>query len=133
LRIELDGPEVWAELRHANKIPHGKTMEYRAVFYRMAALTVGVDAEDEDKTVGRVLVENGGLNAMDELANALVLAVVKDWSYGPVDLATLLEVPTSELDDIQRHCANDEYTTVLQPSLDEYSNDPDSPSKPSSN
>jgi hypothetical protein len=31
LRVELDGD--WAELRHANKIPHSKTTEYRKAFY----------------------------------------------------------------------------------------------------
>ena len=72
------------------------------------------------------------MEAMDELANALVLAVVQDWSYGPVELDTLLDVPTADLDSIQRHCASDEYTKVLTPSLDEYDQDPDSPTKPSS-
>ena len=129
MRIELDGPEVWAELRHANKIPHGKTMEYRHVFYKMAAL--GVDVDPESQESGRAILANGGLDTLDELANALVIAVVKDWSYGDVNLPTLLEVPTAELDEIQRHCASEEYTKVLQPSLDEFDPDPDSPTKPS--
>ena len=130
MRIELDGPEVWAELRHANKIPHGKTMEYRHVFYKMAALGVGADPENPE-SAGAAILANGGLDTMDELANALVIAVVKDWSYGPVDLPTLLDVPTAELDQIQKRCASEEYTKVLQPSLDEYDPDPDSPTKPS--
>ena len=128
MRIELDGD--YAELRHAKKIPHGKTMEYRQVFYKMAAL--GVDADPEHpESAGRAILENGGLTVLDELANALVLAVVSEWSYGPVDLETLLNVPTADLDEIQRHCASEEYTNVLQPSLDEYDPDPDSPTKPS--
>jgi hypothetical protein len=108
-------------------------MEYRKVFYEMVAKGAAVDpdADDAATSAGRAIMENGGLNALEDLANALVLAVVQDWSYGPVDLPTLLEVPTADLDAIQRHCASDEYTKVLQPSLDEYDRDPDSPTKPS--
>ena len=127
MRIELDGPEVWAELRHANKIPHGKTMEYRRTFYKVVAM--GAGGEDATAT-STAIIENGGLEAMEELANALVLAVVQDWSYGPVDLDTLLNVPTAELDEIQRRCASDAYTKVLQPDFD-VNPDPDSPTKPS--
>ena len=75
---------------------------------------------------------NGGLDVAEELANDLVLAVVSDWSYGPVDLPTLLDVPTSDLEEIQRRCASEEYTTVLMPKADfEPTPDPESPTKPS--
>jgi hypothetical protein len=123
LRVELDGD--WAELRHANKIPHSKTTEYRKAFYRVAS--VGAERQ---AAAGRAMLNNGGLEAMDELANALVLAVVSDWSYGAVDLSTLMDVPTHDLNEISRHCAGPEYVKMLQPDFD-VDPDPDSPTLPS--
>ena len=89
-------------------------------------------AEDEKEGV-RALLANGGLDVAEELANDLVLAVVSAWSYGEVDLPTLLDVPTADLEEIQRRCSGEEYMKVLQPttSFDERSDDPDSPTKPS--
>ena len=129
MRIELDGD--WAELRHANKIPHAKTMAYRHTFYRMVEAAGGAEATDEG-AASKALIANGGLDISEELANDLVLAVVSAWSYGEVDLDTLMNVPTADLEEIQRRCAGEEYMKVLQP-LGDFSPtpDPESPTKPS--
>ena len=62
------------------------------------------------------------------LKNALILAVVKDWSYGPVDLKTLMEVPTADLSAITDAIDPDEYVKVLTPDFDDKTDrEPDSP------
>lgn len=130
MKIDL-GDGDWALLRHANKIPHSKTLEYRKVFYEVvAAGSVDAGGEDQAAAAGRAIIEHGGLNLMEDLANALILAVVSEWSYGPVDLPTLLDVPTADLDEIADHCGGEEYTKMLQPSF-EQDMDPESPTKPS--
>ncbi len=128
MKVEL-GDGDWALLRHPNKIPHRQTLAYRHVFFQMAGSTAGANGEDSE-ALGRAMVENGGLDAMEELANALVLAVVKEWSFGEVDEETLLDVPTADLKTIQEHCAGDEYRQVLNPDF-AGSLEPDSPTKPS--
>ena len=127
MRVELEDG-AYALLLHPKKIPHGKTLAYRRTFYRMAE--VGSRGGGDEESVGRAMLENGGLEVMDDLANALVLAIVSEWSFGPVDLETLLTVPTSDLDEIQKHCATDEYTNVLTPDFG-VDTDPESPTKPS--
>jgi hypothetical protein len=133
MKIDL-GDGDWADLRHANKIPHSRTMEYRKVFFRVVEAGADIDqslSEDEkQKAAGKALINSGGLLTMEDLANALVLAVVKDWSFGEVNLETLLEVPTADLKTIQDHCASDEYVKMLQPDFGQ-DTDPESPTKPS--
>jgi hypothetical protein len=133
MKIDL-GDGDWAEVRHANKIPHSRTMEYRKVFFQVVEAGSGIDQslsdDEKQQAAGKALIEAGGLLTMEDLANALVLAVVKDWSFGPVDLATLLEVPTADLKTIQDHCSSDEYVKMLQPDFG-VDPDPESPTKPS--
>ena len=133
MRVELEDGD-YAELRHAKKIPHRQTMEYRRVFYRVAAAGAGIDSSLEgdelSRAAGTAMIEGGGLEAMDDLANALVLAVVNEWSFGPVDMDTLLDVPTSDLNEIQRRCSGQEYQDVLNPDFGP-SPDPESPTKSS--
>jgi hypothetical protein len=131
LRLELDGD--WAEIRPANKIPHGLTMEYREVFFDMAAASVdaadiGSNNKAASRQATRALFEGGALRADQRLKNALVLAVVKDWSYGPVDLKTLLEVPTADLTAIIDSIDVEGYVKVLTPDFgDKTDREPGSP------
>lgn len=138
MRIDL-GDGDWAELRHANKIPRQQTLDYREVFFRAAggggdiepieelsekeikALSDEERAERDRKTKVnvKVIMESGGLKTMEDLADALVLAVVKDWSFGEVTLEVLRTVPQVDLDVIQEHCAGEEYRKVLTPDFDD--------------
>jgi len=105
MRIDL-GDGDWAELRHANKIPHGRTLEYRDVFFRVVEGSADAEQIDDlsekeiaklspdekserdkkQRANAKVIIESGGLRTMEDLSNALVLAVVKDWSFGEVNL-----------------------------------------------
>jgi hypothetical protein len=139
LRIDL-GDGDWAELRHANKIPHSRTLDYRKVFFRNLEQSADIAIPDGDlsnsemQQAGREMIKSGSLETLEDLANALVLAVVKAWHFDgedvPVDLEHLMDVPTAALKQIQDHCAGDEYRTMLNPdfgtNLDE-----ESPTKPS--
>ena len=127
MRLELE--DNWAELHDPTTIPHGKTKQYRRTFYRMVAVGATMKQGADDTAMAAMLAD-GGLETMDDLADALTLAVVKEWSFGPVDEETLLAIPTASLDEIQKACATDEYQRVLQPDFG-FSPEPDSPSKPS--
>ena len=131
-RLEL-GYDQWAELRPADCIPHKLTMKYRKVFYRVAAAGAGVDQtlSDEEKATaaGKAMIEGGGLDAMDDLANVLVLSVVKEWSYGEVTLDVLEDVPTAALKKITDECVDGGYVEMLQPDFGR-SPEPDSPTAP---
>lgn len=110
-------------------------MEYREVFFEMVAAVAFVADEDgEPRAAGQALIERGGFMTDQRLKNAFVLAVVKEWSFGPVDLKTLLEVPTSDLTAILEPINADEYMKVLTPDfddkLDRESGSPTSPSAP---
>ena len=128
MRIDL-GDGDWAELRHPNKIPRQQTLNYRQVFYRVAQHAVGVDDSLSPTAAGAAMVQAGGLQAMEDLADALVLAVVKDWSFGEVTQEVLLETPTADLKKITDRCT-DEYIRMLQPDFG-VTPDRDSPTSPS--
>ena len=127
MRIELDGD--WAELRPPNKIPHGITMEYRDAFFEATTIaSAAVSSTDDAKKVGVAYMQQGGLAADQRQTNAFIIAIVKEWSYGPVDAKTLLEVPTSDLDTILDQADVDAYRKVLNPEFgDAQDREPGSP------
>ena len=126
----------WADLREPDEIPRKPARAFRK------ALTDAVVpiADDLDPSLGeeamkveaakRLMASADAFGLMDDLAEALVLAVVADWSFGPVDMETLDTIPDAAVDIIYAQCQGDGYLEKLMPSFG-VSPDEDSPTTPS--
>jgi hypothetical protein len=138
LRLPLAN-DAWAELRPPESIPRKAAKAYRKVFFRVAAASAevadGPDYNPEDpetqRAMGKALLQSGSLDVMEDLADALVLAVVAEWSFGPVDQDHLDEVPEADLAAIQRETGTQEYQDVLNPDFTNPTQGTDSPTSPS--
>lgn len=134
MRLELphDG---WAELRAPDEIPRKAARKFRKVLYRVAAPASDIDPSlDEDQkalAAGKALMASAdGLDGIEEMAEAMVLASVAEWSYGPVEADTLDELPDAAVTRIYDYCQSNGYVDSLMPDFGP-SPDPDSPTKPS--
>jgi hypothetical protein len=71
-----------------------------------------------------------GLDGIEEMAEAMVLAVVSEWSFGEVTPEVLDTLPDAAVNAIYERCQKDGYVEKLMPDF-EPSPDLDSPTKPS--
>ena len=135
-RLELprDG---WAELREVDQIPRKHAKAYRAAFY--ASIAPAADDLDhpemEEKAAARAagiaLLKAGGMSGVEAAVDALVLAIVSDWSFGPVDQATLDNMPDDAAEAIHERAVADGYIEKLMPDFG-VNPDDSSPTGPSS-
>lgn len=133
-RLELprDG---WADLREPDEIPRKAARRFRKVLYDVAG-TVGeidptLEPDEQARAVGSaILTQEGGMDAFEDMAEEMVLAVVSAWSYGEVDGETLDDLPDKVVDAIYDECQRRDYMTKLMPDFGS-DPDPESPTKPS--
>lgn len=131
-RLELPH-DNWAELREADEVPRRLAQQYRKVLYRLstgATVDQSLSAADQAEAAGRsVLATESGLLGLEEMTEALVFAIVKDWSYGDVDQATLDGVPDAAVEAIHQEAVAGDYIAKLNPNFG-VSPEPDSPTTP---
>ena len=129
LLMKIDLPhDNWAMVREPDEIPRRAARNFRKVLYRLA----GPAANETDAAAAAtaLLQAEGGLDGIEDMADALVFAVVAEWSYGHVDAATLDEVPDAAVDAIYQHAIAGGYMEKLMPDFG-VSPDDDSPTGPS--
>ena len=134
MRLDLSNDQ-WAELRPPDQIPRKAARRFRKVLYRVAAPAADVDQtlDDEAKVLaaGKALMSSAdGLDGIEEMAEAMVLASVSEWSFGEVTPEVLETLPDAAINRIYLHCQNNGYVDALMPDFGP-SPDPDSPTKPS--
>ena len=135
MRLELAGGQ-WAELRDADQIPRKPARAFRKVLYRVAAPTLDTAdptlvAEAQAAAVGKALIASGdGIDGLEDMAEAMVLAVVSEWSFGEVTSAVLDTVPDAAVDAIYEECQKGGYIDKLMPDFG-VSPDESSPTTPS--
>ena len=85
----------------------------------------------QDEAVGRSLLSSeSGLMGLEDMTEALVFAIVREWSFGPVDQDTLDEVPDDAVEAIHNAAISGEYVTKLNPNFGVTPPDEDSPTTP---
>ena len=134
MRLELPH-DSWAELREPDEIPRKAARQFRKVLYRLAApardLDPDLDAEAQALAVGQAMLSSDdGMDGVEELAEAMLLAAVSEWSYGAVCQAVLDDMPDKAVDMIYGACQAGGYIEKLMPDFGG-SADEDSPTKPS--
>lgn len=127
-RLELPGGG-WAEVREADQIPRGLARSYRKVLFRLAGPGEGTDAQPEVAAV--VVAADGAMDTLEDMTDALVLAIVSEWSYGAVSVDVLQTVPDTAVEAIYTKAVDGGYIDKLTP---DFSPSPDesSPTGPSS-
>ena len=133
-RLDLPN-EQWADIREPDQIPRKQARQFRKVLYRLTAGAADVDPSlDEDqaaKAVGRALMNSdSGLDGIEDMADAMVFAVVAEWSYGEVTQETLDNMPDAAVDAIYQHAVTGGYIEKLMPDFG-VNPDDDSPTTPS--
>jgi hypothetical protein len=133
-RLELPH-DSWAELREPDEIPRKGARQFRKVLYRLAApardLDPTLDAEAQAAAVGKAMLSSDdGMDGVEDLAEAMVLCVVREWSYGAVCEAVLDEVPDKAIDAIYSACQAGGYIEKLMPDFS-VNPDPESFTAPS--
>ena len=134
MRLDL-GHDNWAELRDADQIPRKAARRFRKVLYKVAAPAADVDQtlDDDAKAIaaGKALMASAdGMDGIEEMAEAMVLAAVSDWSFGAVEADTLDNMPDAAVQAIYDACQEQGFIEKLMPDFGP-SPDPDSPTKPS--
>lgn len=130
MKIDLPG-DMWATLRRPEEVPERLRRPIGAITGRALnapGLTAAVQAKDEAgaaTALGAV-----GIQLMYDLNDALIVALVKDWSYEtPVSVETLGDLPGEVYDALQDATAP--FLDRLLPNFG-VSPDPASPTVPSS-
>ncbi len=134
MRLELPNSE-WADLREADEIPRKSARRFRDVLFALARPAAGVNQDQDPDAlaadVGQsMLASADGLSGIEDMAEALVLAVVREWSYGSVCQEVLDDLPDAAIKLIDQHCQAAGYVAALMPDFG-VSPDPDSPTLPS--
>ena len=131
----LDMPhDNWAELREADEIPRKAARKFRTVLYSIAAkgnLDPNRPQEEQAAELGKSLLSGDGMDGIEDMADAMVLAAVREWSFGAVCQEVLDETPDSALDAIYDACQAGGYIDALMPDFGA-SPDDDAPTGPSS-
>jgi hypothetical protein len=127
--------DAWADLREPDEIPRGAARRFRKVLYQIATPAAEVDqsldAEAQAAAVGKAMLSSpDGMDGIEDLAEAMVLAAVREWSYGSVCAEVLEDVPDAAVDTIYDACQAGDYIAKLMPDFSP-SPDEDSPTKPS--
>jgi hypothetical protein len=131
-RLELPH-DAWADLREPDEIPRGAARRFRKTLYKLAAPAADVDqtldADAQAAAVAKAMMATeGGMDGIEDLAEALVLASVSEWSYGSVCSEVLEDIPDKAIDLIYDACQG--YIEKLMPDFGP-SQDEDSPTTPS--
>lgn len=136
LGVDEQDEKQWAELRSPESIPRRQARAFRKVLYKMAAPAAegGVDLEpgqeptkEQATAMGKAMMASeGGMDGFEDMAEAMVLAVVSSWSFGEVTSEVLETIPDSAVDKIYAKCSDDGYIDKLMPSFSG-SADEDSP------
>ena len=136
-RLELPNDQ-WAELREPDEIPRKAARKYRGKMYDIVTAATnagdgipGDDDPDRAAAVGRTMMSSAdGLNGFEDLAEAMVLAVTREWSFGSVCQEVLDELPDGPINAIYDACQKGGYAEALQPDFGA-TPDEDSPTLPS--
>ena len=133
LRLELPHDQ-WADLREADEIPRKAARRFRKVLYSLASgagVDPGGDQQAQAEAVGRsLLASDTGMDGIEDMGEAMVLAAVREWSYGSVCQEVLDDLPDAAVDAIYDACQAGGYIDALMPNFDT-DPDPDSPTQPS--
>lgn len=134
MRLEL-GHDQYAVLRDADQIPRKAARKFRKVLYKVAAPAADVDQtlDDEAKALaaGRALMASSdGMDGIEDMAEAMVLAAVSEWSFGEVTAEVMDSMPDAAVQAIYDACQEQGFIEKLMPDF-EPSPDPDSPTRPS--
>jgi hypothetical protein len=134
--MRLDLPrDNWADIRDPDEIPRKQARAFRKELYRLAGGAGDVDPTLDQEAAARaagvaLLQSDGGMDGLEDMAEALVLAVVSDWSYGEVSADTLGSMPDAAVDAIYNRVQAGGYIEKLMPDFSP-SPDDDSPTTPS--
>lgn len=127
----------WAELRAPDEVPRKAARAFRKHLYKMAQVTenngetiVLNEVTDEQAAALAIMRSEDGFDKIEDMAEALVLAAVREWSYGAVCEAVLEEVPDKALDLIYDECQRQDFVGHLMPDFG-VSPDDESPTTPS--
>ena len=127
----------WAELRAPDEVPRKAARAFRKHLYKMAQITedngetiVLNEVTDEQAAALAIMRSEDGFDKIEDMAEALVLAAVREWSYGAVCEAVLEEVPDKALDLIYDECQRQDFVGHLMPDFG-VSPDDESPTTPS--
>lgn len=133
------GEDNWADIRDPRKLPERLSAMVEDAQFALMDIP-GMDAfidEDAQETLQQMTpaeqmraIGRDGFKLMRELKYANVIAYVQAWSFGPVDEATMLEVPGVDLNALM-----DEIGKIIRatggPHIDTSPNPaPDSPTVP---
>lgn len=134
MRLELLHDQ-WAELREPDEIPRKAARRFRKVLYRLAApaseVNQDLSAEAQATEVGKaMLASDEGMDGIEEMAEAMVLAAVSEWSFGSVCAEVLDNIPDAAVDAIYASCQERGYIEKLMPDFGASAED-DSPTLPS--
>lgn len=134
MKLDLPG-DNWAEIRAADAIPRKQARAFRKVLYRLSAGAADIDPRLDQEEAARVaaaelLKSDSSLDGIEDMADALVFAVVNAWSYGPVDQATLDSMPDSAVDAIYQVAMAGGYMDKLMPDWSPDKDDPTDPNSP---
>lgn len=132
-RLDLPN-DNWVDVYAPDEVPRKPARTFRKVLYRLSAGVSGIDPNDEAaaaKAATELLKSSDTLDGMEDMADALVFAVVNAWSYGPVDQPTFDVMPDSAVDVIYQHAIDGGYMDKLMPDFSPNPNE-DSPTTPSS-
>ncbi len=84
-----------------------------------------------EREIGERMIASGGMDALDDANDLLVLALVTGWSYdAPVTLEALLDLPGDAYDALREESAP--HLWAMLPKNFRVDKDPESPTKPSS-
>lgn len=133
-RLDLPNGQ-WADIRDADAIPRKAARAFRKVLYRLSAGAADLDPRlDQDaaarKAASELLKSDSSLDGIEDMADALVFAVVSEWSFGAVDQDTLDTMPDSAVDAIYQSAMQGGYIDKLMPDFGPTGQD-DSPTTPS--
>ena len=130
-RLELTD-DGWADLYAPRKVPERKRHTHDLAIFALNEATSGLPRNAKGDVDERYAGPAQG-DALKRVTWTLILALVRDWSYGPVNLDVLLdEVPGDAYDILARHCEKlwDELNPDFQADFDPKALSVVSPSPP---
>lgn len=132
-RIELPH-EAWADIREADEIGRKAARKFRKVLYSMASgadIDPSKSQDEQALEVGKSMLSSAnGMDGIEDMGEAMVLAAVSEWSFGAVCQEVLDDIPDKALDIIYDACQKGGYIEALMPDFGT-DPDPDSPTPPS--
>jgi len=134
--VKIDLPNgAWASLRDPEEIPRKLAKGFRRALFDVAGPladtdTSGMTEDEAAGVIGKAMLQSGdALGTMEGLSEAMILAVVEDWSYGPVDAETMDAMPDAAFSILDKKCGEIGYFEKLTPNFSA-DPDPDSPTSP---